>query len=207
MSNVDLAPFDADAQLARVRQLFERSIALKTRVSDQHAPTIVAMAHAMARTIRDGGKLLFCGNGGSAADAQHLAAEMLVRLRPQVNRRAFPALALALDTSSLTACGNDFEFEAYYERMIQALGAPGDALVGITTSGRSENVVRALRAARSGGLRTLGLLGGSGEPAQAACDLAIVVPSDETGRVQEMHITIGHALLEIVEDLLSATAG
>ena len=164
--------------------------------------TIVLMAEAIFQSLRQGGKVLLCGNGGSAADAQHLAPELLVRLRPHINREGIPALALATDTSSLTACGNDYGFEVYYERMTRALGRPGDVLIGITTSGRSPNVVRALRAAREKGMVTIGLLGGDGGPALAECDLALVVPSTVTGRVQETQIAVGHAVMEPVEDLL-----
>jgi D-sedoheptulose 7-phosphate isomerase len=199
---------DNAALADRVRQLFARSIQLKQEVADRDALTIAEMARDIVAALTAGGKLLLCGNGGSAADAQHLAAEMLVRLRPHVNRDAIPAISLATDTSSLTACANDYEYDAYFERMTRALGRPGDVLIGITTSGRSPSVVRALAAARAAGIRTVGLLGGNGQPALAECDIAVVVPSDETGRVQEAHIAIGHALLELVEDLwLSRRAG
>ena len=184
----------------RVRQLFDRSIRIKQDVARQHAATIVAIALEIVGSLERGGKLLLCGNGGSAADAQHLAAEMLIRLRPHIDRDAIPALSLATDMSSITACANDYEYDAYFERMTRALGRPGDVLMGITTSGRSASVVRALHAARQGGLRTIGLLGGSGHPALVECDVALVVPSDETGRIQEAHITIGHAVMELVED-------
>lgn len=148
--------------------------------------------------------MLLCGNGGSAADAQHLAAELLVRLRPQIDRRPLPALALAMDPSTLTASANDYSFDDHFARMTEALGRPGDVLLGISTSGRSENVNRALVTARRCGLRTFGFLGGSdgGLPAAAHCDLALIVDSSETGRVQEVHLTAGHALLELVEDAL-----
>ena len=191
----------------QVRQLFDRSNRVKQDVAGQHAATIVAMALEIVASLEQGGKLLLCGNGGSAADAQHMAAEMLVRLRPTLDRAAIPALSLAIDMSSMTACANDYEYDAYFERMTRALGRRGDVLMGITTSGRSASVVRALRAARESGLRTIGLLGGSGQPALAECDVALVVPSDETGRVQEAHITIGHALMELVEDCLIAKRG
>ena len=127
-----------------------------------------------------------------------------MRLRPEVDRDPLPALALALDPSSLTACGNDYSFEIYFERMTRALGQPGDILLGISTSGRSPNVVAALRAARESGLVTLGFLGGTGGLALAQCDIALVVPSAETGRIQEVHIAAGHALMELVEDLTLA---
>lgn len=188
--------------LAEVRSLFQASIALKRKVMETQADIIVRMAEAIYQSLRQGGKILLCGNGGSAADAQHLAAELLVRLRPDVNREGVPAFALAMDTSSLTACGNDYSFEAYYERMTRTLGKPGDVLIGITTSGRSPNVVRALRAAREKEMVTIGLLAGDGGPALTESDIALVVPSTVTGRVQEAHIAAGHALMQLVEDLL-----
>ena len=189
-------------QVSRIKTLVQDSIALKQRVIQTQVETIAKMAEAICQSVKKGGKVLLCGNGGSAADAQHLAAELLVRLRPHVNRESIPALALATDTSSLTACVNDYSFEVYYERMTRALGRPGDVLIGITTSGKSPNVVRALHTAREKGIVTIGLLGGDGNPALAECDLALVVPSTVTGRIQETHITVGHALMELVEDLL-----
>lgn len=169
---------------------------------DTQTDVIVRVAEAICESLQQGGKVLSCGNGGSAADAQHLAAELLVRLRPHINREGIPALALATDTSSLTACGNDYTFETYYERMIRALGKPGDVLIGLTTSGKSPSVVRALRAAREKGMVTIGFIGANGGLALAECDLALVVPSTVTGRIQETHITVGHAVMELVEDLL-----
>ncbi len=186
----------------RVQVLLAASIAVKQQVLETQVDTIVRMAEVIVHSLQRAGKVLLCGNGGSAADAQHLAAELLVRLRPQVNRGGLPALALATDTSSLTACSNDFGFEEYYERMARVLGRPGDVLIGITTSGRSPSVVRALRVAREQGLVTLGLLGGDGGDALAECDVALVVSSTAVGRVQETHIAVGHALIELVEDLL-----
>lgn len=191
-----------EAAVRRVRGLFRESIEVKQRVAEGHAGTIVAIAGAVAACLRQGGVVLLCGNGGSAADAQHLATELTIRLRPDPPRSGFPALALATDTSSLTACGNDLSFEEYFERQTRTFGRPGDVLIGISTSGRSPNVVRALRAARELGLVTIGFLGGSGEPARDACDHAIVVPSSSTSRIQEAHITIGHTILELVEDEL-----
>ncbi|MBF0180438.1 MAG: SIS domain-containing protein [Magnetococcales bacterium] len=188
---------------AHVSALLERSIELKRQVLTTEIPAITArMALLCADAIAAGGKLLFCGNGGSAADAQHLAAELLVRLRPDVNRQGLPALALAMDTSSMTACGNDYSYEVFYARMTQSLGRRGDVLIGITTSGNSPNVTEALKTARALGIHTLGLLGGKGGQALPWCDLAIVVPSRETGRIQEVHITLGHALMEAIEESL-----
>ena len=190
-----------DHWVTHVRSLLARSIDLKRQVSERDAGTIVQMAGVVADAILRGGKVLLCGNGGSAADAQHLAAELLIRLRPLIDRSPIPALSLATDVSSLTACANDYGFEVYYERMTQALGAAGDILIAITTSGRSPNVVRALQAARQKRMITIGLLGGGAEPALSHCDWAVVVPSTETGRVQEVHISIGHALMELVEEM------
>lgn len=187
-----------------VRDLFERSIAVKRKVVEGHCNVIAEIAKVCAASIEQGGKILLCGNGGSAADAQHLAAELLVRLRPHVNRAGICALPLAIDSSSMTACGNDYSYEVYFERMTQALGKKGDVLIGITTSGKSPNVLRALTAARAIGMRTVGFLGGTGGPAAALCDIAFIVPSDETGRIQEAHITAGHAVMELVEDMLLA---
>jgi D-sedoheptulose 7-phosphate isomerase len=193
---------DAEDRAAAVRGLIERSIEVKRLVRDHHVPAILEIADLCAAALRAGGKLLLCGNGGSAADAQHLAAELLVRLRSSVERGPLPALALALDPSSMTACGNDYSFELYFERMLRALGRPGDVLIAITTSGRSPNILNALRAAKEIGVKRVGLLGSGGGAAAALCDVALVVPSSETGRVQEAHITIGHALMELIEDAL-----
>lgn len=185
-----------------VKDLFRRSIEAKQKAAEVNSADVVAMAELCADRLAKGGKLLLCGNGGSAADAQHLAAEMLVRLRPTVDRAGVPAIALALDPSSMTACGNDYSYEVFYQRMTQALGRPGDVLIGITTSGKSQNVILAMQAAREMGIATLGFLGGDGGPALAECDLALIAPTSETGRVQEIHITAGHALMELIEEML-----
>nr|WP_255575467.1 SIS domain-containing protein [Caldovatus aquaticus] len=172
------------------------------------APAVLAVVAACERSLRAGGKLLFCGNGGSAADAQHLATEWLVRLRARVERPSWPAIALTLDPAALTAGGNDYGFEQVFARPLAGLGRAGDVLFGITTSGRSPNVLRALETARAMGIVTVGLLGGDGGPARALCDHALVVPSAETARVQELHIALGHAVLELLEDrLVGGAAG
>jgi D-sedoheptulose 7-phosphate isomerase len=186
--------------IIKARALFESSIAAKQRMIDRNLAEIVQIAKVCSVSLLSGGKIMLCGNGGSAADAQHLAAELLVRLRPHVNRQAMPAISLAMDTSSLTATGNDYSFEIYFERMVFALGRPGDVLIGITTSGKSKNIVRALEAARGKGIITVGLLGATGQPACCYCDYSVIVPSNETGRIQECHITTGHAIMELIED-------
>jgi D-sedoheptulose 7-phosphate isomerase len=193
-----------DSRAQQVRDLLRRSIAVKEKLIAGPSDSVVRMADLCTAAIAGGGKLMLCGNGGSAADAQHLAAEMLVRLRPQVERDGLPAIALAMDSSTMTACGNDYSFEILYERMVRALGRKGDVLIVFTTSGRSPNIVRALKAARAMGVRTLGMLGGDGGAALAECDEALVVPDRETGRIQEAHITLGHALMELIEDGLAA---
>jgi D-sedoheptulose 7-phosphate isomerase len=143
---------------------------------------------------------MFCGNGGSAADSQHLATEMLIRLRGAVERDSWPALALTLDPAVLTAGANDYGYERVFERPLRGLGRRGDVLFGITTSGRSPSVVLALQAAREMGIVTVGLLGGGGDPAQSLCDHVLLVPDHETARIQECHIALGHAVLELLED-------
>src|SRR5436190_6062654 len=167
-----------------IRAALSESIAVKQALCEQSAEVIAAIAIRCADAIAAGHKLLLCGNGGSAADAQHLAAELLVRLRPNVDRQALPAIALTLDVSTITACSNDYGYEALYERMVEALGQKGDVLIAITTSGRSANVLRALERARTLGIHTVGFLGGDGGPALELCDLALVVPSATTSRIQ-----------------------
>jgi D-sedoheptulose 7-phosphate isomerase len=191
-------------EAGKLAAIFARSVELKQRVAREHAGVMLAMVDAIARSLSSGGKILFCGNGGSAADAQHLATELLVRLRGGVERASWPAIALTLDPAALSAGGNDYGFEMVFARPLSGLGRKGDVLVAITTSGRSPNVVRALEVAGAMGIARIGLLGGSGHPAAGLCEHAIVVPSSETARVQETHITIGHALLELVEDRLTA---
>jgi len=160
------------------------------------------MGEEITHSIENNGKIMLCGNGGSAADAQHLAAEMLVRLRPMNNREGIAAIALAQDTSTITACGNDFGYEKLYERMVTSLGKEGDCLIGITTSGNSENIILAMKAAKKMNVKVFGFLGCKGGDALKYCDEVFVVPSNDTGRIQEAHITAGHALMEYIEDKL-----
>lgn len=196
----------SDPWLKQVTDIFEASIETKKKVlSDHLGQTIVDMAEVIADSLRDGGKLLICGNGGSAADAQHLAAELIVRLRSSCDRDGLPALTLATDTSTITACANDYGYDFIYERALRALGRSGDVLLGITTSGKSPNVIKALEAAEDMRITRLGFLGGDGGPALAHCNLAFVVPATDTGRIQESHITAGHALMQLVEEMLLAS--
>ena len=167
------------------------------RVSDEMADQIDALATLVTDTMRSGGKVLFCGNGGSAADAQHLAAEYVVRF--QRERRALPAIALTTDTSILTAGINDDGYEAVFARQVHALGRPGDLLVLHSTSGRSPNLLAAAAAARELGLKTAALLAKGGGELRGRVDLALVVPTDNTARAQELHLTMGHLVCELVD--------
>jgi D-sedoheptulose 7-phosphate isomerase len=186
-----------------IRQLFEESVNVKNIILETGVFNILAkMGDEISNAIQAGNKIMLCGNGGSAADAQHLAAEMLVRLKPKNNREGIPAIALAQDTSTITACGNDFGYVTLYERMVTTLGKEGDYLIGITTSGNSENILRAMHAAKNMNIKVFGFLGSNGGKALELCDEAFVVPSDNTGRIQEAHITAGHALMEYIEDCL-----
>lgn len=195
-----------EALVARAKEIFEQSAAVKIAVAAGNGPVHLAeMARIAASSIKSGGKVIFCGNGGSAADAQHIAAELLVRLRADRERDGLPALTLAQDTSTLTACANDYGFNHIFERPLRALGRKGDVLVGISTSGNSENVIQAMLAAREMGISVLGFLGGNGGRALALCDVCFIPPATaDTGRIQETHITAGHALVELIEDALGA---
>lgn len=189
---------------SRFAAMMQRSAELKQRIAVELADAVVRVVDACEGSLRGGGKLMFCGNGGSAADGQHLATELLIRLRGSVERASWPALALTLDPAMLTAAGNDYGYERVFERPLRGLGRAGDVLFGITTSGRSANVVRALQAAREMGIVTVGMLGGGGEPARDWCDHVLLVPDRETARIQECHIALGHAVLELLEDRLMA---
>ena len=189
---------------AVVLRIFQESAALKLRFAEANADRIVAVARQIADSLRRGGKLLFFGNGGSAADSQHLAAEFVNRFLRQ--RGALAAVALTTDTSALTSISNDLGFDQIFARQVEALGRPGDVVVAISTSGGSQNVLRAVEMARRLGCLTVALTGGSGGALAAAADEAFVVPSPETPRIQETHITLGHALCALVEDLLAEPA-
>ena len=152
--------------------------------------------------LQKGGKLLLCGNGGSAADAQHLAAEFLVRLRPSVNRKAIPAISLAQDTSTLTACGNDYSFDDIFVRTLQAIGSKKDILICISTSGNSKNIIKVLKEAKKKNIFTIGFLGKNGGKAKKNCDIKLIVKSNVTARIQECHIFLGHFILQSVEELI-----
>ena len=187
----------------KVEESFTDSILVKKKIVDQNLYQVLLQAgDIISQSIVKGGKLLICGNGGSAADAQHLAAEFLIRLTSDVNRQGIPAISLAQDTSTLTACINDYGSEVIFKRVFTAMCAEHDILLAITTSGNSKNILEVLKEARNRGIFTLGFLGNGGGEALSYCDLAFVVPSEVTARIQESHITAGHALLQYVEDKL-----
>tara|TARA_A100001015_G_C14771095_1_gene625270 strand:- start:17 stop:622 length:606 start_codon:yes stop_codon:yes gene_type:complete len=186
----------------KIISLFEKSISVKIQCLNQGLDCISKMGEEISKSIQNNGKIMLCGNGGSAADAQHLAAEMLVRLRPMNNREGVAAISLAQDTSTITACGNDFGYDMLFERTLRSLGKKDDCLIGITTSGNSKNVILAMKAAKELNIKVYGFLGSGGGEAARYCDEAFIVPSNDTGRIQEAHITAGHALMEYIEDKL-----
>lgn len=174
--------------------------ALALRAAEESARDLDRALELVRDTVRRGGTLFFCGNGGSAADAQHIAAELVGRYEQE--RRSFPAIALTTDTSALTALSNDYGYDEVFARQVEGLAVTGDVLIAISTSGKSANVIKAADKARAIGCQVIGLTGGSGKPLTSHCDIAVVVPSERTSRVQEAHITIGHLWCEMV-DLLA----
>ena len=186
--------------LARFQKAVAESISLKQQFAATQGDAVVAAAQTLAEVLQNGGKILLFGNGGSAADAQHLAAELVNRL--QVERPPLAALALTTDTSILTAVANDYDFVQVFAKQVRALGRPGDLALGLSTSGNSPNVVEGLKAARELGLKTLALSGRDGGPVAAAAELALIVSSWNTPRIQEVHITIGHVLCDLVDFIL-----
>lgn len=193
---------DTQASLLHVAAGLRESADLKLKLAKDAAPTIVQAAGMITACLEAGGKVLLFGNGGSAADAQHLAAEFVGRFA--MERKALPAIALTTDSSILTAVGNDYGYEQVFVRQVQALGRANDVAIGISTSGKSPNVVEAIRVARAAGLRTFGLSGNDGGPLEEVAELSVVVPSRVTARIQECHIAVGHVLCELVEKALFA---
>src|SRR3954454_8693019 len=186
-------------RVSLARERVRAAAEVYTRLADA-ADELSAVAECIVGSYRTGGKLLLFGNGGSAGDAQHLAAEFVGRF--QLERDPLPALALTVNGSAVTAIANDYGYEDVFARQLRALGSPGDVAVGISTSGGSANVVAALRAARSEGMLAIGLTGGDGGPMRSLCDHCLVVPSSDTPRIQEGHILLGHVLCELVETAL-----
>ena len=189
---------DTDRLCERARAHLLESAEVERKVAEKCLDSILAAADLITDTFRSGGKVLLCGNGGSAADCQHMAAEFVNRLTKEFERPGLPAIALTTDTSLLTAFANDCGFEGVFERQVQALGKPGDVLVGISTSGESTNVIRAMEAAQEANMQTIVLMGNSGRLAEMA-NVAILVPSANTQHIQEAHPAIEHILCDLVE--------
>jgi len=190
----------AEAARAEIEGALRESAELRMRLIESHADVILRAAEAVERCLRRGGKVLLFGNGGSAADAQHIAAEFVGRFVRE--RTPLPAVALTTDTSALTAISNDYGFEQVFARQVRALGQTGDVAIAISTSGRSANILAAVDAACEKGLTVVGLTGGDGGRLAETADIAIVVPSTNTARIQECHLTIEHIMCEVVESLL-----
>jgi D-sedoheptulose 7-phosphate isomerase len=182
------------------RAEFARHVAVAEATAASLEPAFMRLVTLAAVTLVSGGKLIFFGNGGSAADAQHLATELCVRYRSE--RKALPAIALSADGVLLTAAANDLGFEQIFARQIEALGRPGDLAIALSTSGRSPNVIAGLRSARSAGLWTAAFGGGQGGMLPVLADPVLLVPAEETSRIQEMHITLGHMLCAALESEL-----
>lgn len=187
--------------LEYISQAVAESIKIKRAYFAEHAPDVIAAAQIITQAFAADHKLLLCGNGGSACDAQHIAGEFVNRfLHP--GRRALPALALSTDGGALTCIANDSGFDQVFARQVEAFGATGDVLLAISTSGRSANIIAAAEQARSAGLKVIGLLGRDGGLMAPLCDLALIVPSPDTQRIQETHNLIGHILCDLVESTL-----
>ena len=185
------------------RSIFLKSIQIKKQIlKSNQIKKIILMAESISKSITNGGKLLICGNGGSAADAQHLVAELLIRLRPNINRRSYPAISLAQDTSTITACGNDYSFVDIFKRTLEGLGNKGDCLLCISTSGDSKNILEVIKQAKKQDISVFCFLGSGGGKAKLLSNINFIVPSKITGRIQEAHITAGHCLMELIENRL-----
>jgi D-sedoheptulose 7-phosphate isomerase len=192
-----MQPLDKKTILDFITTSIRSSIDTKEKLLAQCTDNIATAGERLVEVIKRGGKIMFCGNGGSAADSQHLAAELVGHLRH--DRRPLPALALTTDTSALTAIGNDYEFKDIFSRQVRALGRPGDVLIGISTSGNSKNVLEAVLAAKDMNIVTIGLLGKGGGKIAPLCDYTVIAPGDDTQRAQECHLLVGHIWMEMIE--------
>ena len=184
-----------------IEQIFKESIRVKEETLKKNMNQLVQSSQWIIQAFKAGNKLFLCGNGGSAADSQHIAAEFVGRF--QKERKAWPAIALTTDSSALTALGNDYSFDIVFSRQLEALGKHGDILIGISTSGNSKNVIEAVKKAKLMGIKTIAVTGGSGGQLASLCDLAIIAASSKTARIQESHLCIFHAICELVENHLA----
>ncbi|QGY38747.1 SIS domain-containing protein [Pseudodesulfovibrio cashew] len=190
----------SEAALKKVMDHAAAGLTARKTFFDTKGELVVEIARTMAVCLASGGKIMFCGNGGSAADCQHLAAEFTNRFK--LERPPLPGLALTTDTSALTAIGNDYSFDEIFSKQLQALGRPGDMLVGFSTSGTSSNVIRAMREAKRVGIVTIGMSGQTGGEMAAVSDFLVTVPSGDTPVIQEIHIAAGHMLCHLVDHFL-----
>ena len=184
-----------------IKQRFQESIRVKEETLETQCDNIILSVEAIIDALKQNNKIIFFGNGGSAADSQHIAAEFIGRF--QKERQSLPAMALTTDTSILTALGNDYGFDMIFKRQVEGLGRRGDVAVAISTSGNSKNVIEAVTQAKKMGIKTLGFTGGNGGKLAPLCDVSLVVPSSVTARIQETHICVLHIICELVEDKLS----
>ena len=188
----------SSTQLEAVARIWDEHLSVANAVASTLAEDVVRAANLIIRSLSQGGKLLAAGNGGSAADAQHIVAELTGRFMKE--RRALPAIALHANTSALTAIGNDYGYDVVFARELSAHARRGDVLLAISTSGNSRNILRAVETAREHGVAVIGMTGGSGGSMRATCDVCVCVPSTATARIQEMHIMVGHTICQLVEN-------
>ena len=188
-----------------ITESLKESSETKLKIEQECKEDILKAANILSEVYRNGNKLLLCGNGGSAADCQHIATELMIRLSHHIQRPALPAIALTTDTSNLTAGGNDIGFENVFARNVEGLGNKGDAMIVISTSGNSGNVIKAVEMAHKKGMKVIGLLGGDGGKLKPIVDLSVVIPSSNVQRIQEGHITVAHIICELVEEELYGT--
>ena len=189
----------------KMKELFDEALREHKKVIDgleTFYPDIEVIASQISETLKRGNKIMLCGNGGSAADAQHIATEFIVRFRGDFNRRSLPAIALTTDTSLLTACANDYGFDEVFKRQVEGLGNEGDLLIGISTSGNSPNVYKAIEYANEQNIQTVLLAGRDGGTIAGIAQYSIIIPHKNTARIQEAHITIGHILCRLTEELI-----
>jgi len=182
-----------------IHNSLKESAEVKLLIEKECSADIISAVNILVEAFKNGNKLLLCGNGGSAADSQHIAAEFMIRLSHDIQRPAIPAIALTTDTSNLTAGGNDIGFKNVFARNVEGLGNKGDVLLAISTSGNSENILLAIEKAKSKGMKVIGFLGGSGGKCKDIVDVPIIIPSSNTQRIQEGHITVAHIVCELVE--------
>lgn len=186
----------------RIEQIFAESIVVKQKTLNENLPNLIKAAEVVIAAFKTRNRVFFCGNGGSAADSQHIAAEFVGRF--QKERQAWPAIALTTDTSALTALGNDYSYDIVFSRQLQALGQKGDVIIGITTSGNSKNVIEAFKTAKTMGITTIAVTGGSGGQIAPIADIVLKAASSSTARIQESHLVMFHTICELVENALTS---